>query len=77
MRQKKERPLPSWGAIIENGLLGLVMSLNGCLNLPRLREDDPFWYFLVFLAGLMVGCIDLGLSFWNGIRKWKHRTKNP
>ena len=75
MRRRKERPIPSWGSIIGNGLFGLLMIFNGSLSHLRLQQDDPFWYSLVCLAAFVVGWGDLISSIRNGVRKWKIQHK--
>ena len=75
MRQRKKRPIPSWGSVIGDGLLGLLMLFNGSFNLFSQRQYDPAWYFLVYLAVFVVGWYYLISSLRNGVRKWKSRHK--
>lgn len=76
MRQRKERPIPSWGSVIGDGLVGLLMLSNACLNLLPQRQYDPSWFFLVYLATFVVGWGYLISSIRNSVRKWKSRNKN-
>ena len=75
MRQRKERPIPSWGSIIWNGLFGLLMIFNGSMGHLRFQQGAPFWILLVYLATFVVGWYDLISSLRNGVRKWKSRHK--
>lgn len=75
MRQRKERPIPSWGSVIGDGLFGLLMLFVACFNLFPQRQYDPSWFFLVYLAWFFIGVRSLISSLRNGVRKWKSRHK--
>ena len=75
MRRRKERPIPSWGSMIGNGSLGLLMIFNGSMGYSRFQQGAPFWIFLVYLAAFVVGWCYLISSIRNGVRKWKSRHK--